>query len=314
MRILMAGSSGFLGSRLTARLAADGHQVVRLVRRAAAGPDEVSWDPHAGQLDPAAVAGFDALVNLAGSAIGLDLGRLAIPIRPWTAHYRDVFRSSRVDTTATLARAAAAADPRPATFLAGSATGWYGDAGGAEVDEQAPPGDGFMADTCRVWEAATGPAEAAGVRVVRLRTGMPLDRSGGLLGPMLLPFRLGAGARLGSGRQWVPWISMADWLDAAVFLLGRPDIAGPVNMVGPTPATNAEFTRALADLLHRPAVLALPPVLLRLAIGEFGRDAVASKRVVPAVLNRAGFRFTHPDVRSALAAALHSTVPAGEPG
>jgi hypothetical protein len=311
MRILMAGSSGFLGTKLRERLRRDGHEVVRLVRRRVAAPDEVRWDPQAGQLDPAVVSTVDAMVNLAGSAIGLDLGRLAIPIRPWTAHYRDVFRSSRVDTTATLAHAAAAADPRPAAFLAGSATGWYGDRGGADVDEHAPAGDGFMADTCRVWEAATGPAEAAGVRVVRLRTGMPLDRTGGLLGPMVVPFRLGAGARLGSGRQWVPWISMTDWLDAAVFLLERPDIAGPVNMVGPTPATNAEFTRALADLLHRPAVLALPPVLLRLAIGEFGRDAVASKRVTPAVLNRAGFRFTHPDVRSALAAALHSPAPTG---
>jgi hypothetical protein len=309
MRILMAGSSGFLGTKLTDRLRADGHEVVRLVRRRVAAPDEVRWDPQAGQLDPAVVSTVDAVVNLAGSPLGLDLGRFMIPIRPWTAHYREVFRSSRVDTTATLATAIAAAERPPAAFLAGSATGWYGGTGDAEVDESAPAGDTFFGDTCRVWEAATGPAEGAGVRVVRMRTGHPLHRDGGLLEPMVVPFRLGAGARLGSGRQWVPWISMADWLDAVVFLLHRTDIAGPVNLVAPAPVTNAELTRTLAALLHRPAVLAIPAVALRLALGEFGRDAVVSKRIMPGVLTRAGFTFTHPDIRSALQAAIAVPVP-----
>ena len=180
--------------------------------------------------------------------------------------------------------------------------------GRAEVDEHAPPGEGYLADVARVWEAATGPAESAGVRVVRLRTGFPLYRDGGLLGPMVLPFRLGLGGRIGSGRQWQPWISMADWLDAAVFLLTREDLAGPVNMVGPAPVRSVELTRALARELGRPAVLPIPGPLLRVLMSEFGTDVLASKRVVPGVLHRAGFSFTHADVRSALRAALATPV------
>jgi uncharacterized protein len=304
MRVLIAGSTGFLGAALVDRLKADRHEVVRLVRRAATGPGEVSWQPAAGELEPAAVAEADAVVNLAGSAMGTKVGRLQVPVRPWTAGYREQFRASRIDTTATLAKAIAAAPSKPAVFLAGSAVGWYGDTGDTEVDEQAPAGDGFFADTCRVWEAATGPAERAGVRVVRMRTGLPLHRAGGLLGPQLLPYRLGVGGRIGNGRQWVPWISFADWLDAVVFLLGRDDVAGPVNLVGPAPVRNADFTKALGELLHRPTVIPLPGPVLTLALGEFGRDVLASKRVLPAVLTTAGFTFTHPDLRSALRAAL----------
>jgi uncharacterized protein (TIGR01777 family) len=266
----------------------------------------VPWQPAAGELSPSAVAGADAVVNLAGSPLGMTIGRLQLPARPWTAAYREQFRTSRVETTATLARAIAAADPKPGAFLAGSAVGWYGDTGDTEVDEQAPAGDGFFPDTCRVWEAATGPAERAGVRVVRMRTGLPLDRGGGLLGPQLLPYKLGLGGKIGNGRQWQPWIAMSDWVDAVVFLLERDDLAGPVNLVGPAPVRNAELVRALGDLLHRPTVMPLPAPMLRLALGEFGRDAVASKRVLPAVLNAAGFTFTHHDVRSALEAALGS--------
>src|SRR4051812_20008706 len=181
MRIAVAGSSGFLGSHLVAALAADGHEVVRLVRRPPAGPGEVRWDPKAG-LSPD-LSTVDAAVNLAGANVG----------RRWTAAYKRTIRDSRVDTTATLARAVAAADPRPAVLLNASAVGWYGDTGDRAVDEEAPAGDGFLADVCRAWEAATAPAEDAGVRVVRLRTGLPLDRRGGLLKPLLLPFRLGLG-------------------------------------------------------------------------------------------------------------------------
>lgn len=299
----MAGASGFLGSRLMARLRADGHEVVRLVRRPAAAADELSWRPAEG-LEPVAVAGMDAVINLAGTPVGSNLGRLNLPVRIWTRRYREQFRASRVDTTSALARAIAAAKPKPAVFLAASSVGWYGDTGETEVDEHAPPGDGYLADVARVWEAATGPAEDAGVRVVRLRTGFPLYRDGGLLGPMMLPFRLGLGGRVGSGRQWVPWISMVDWLDAAAFLLTREDLAGPVNMVGPAPVRSAELTRALARELHRPAVLPIPGPLLRVLLNEFGTDVLVSKRVVPGVLQRAGFSFTHTDVRSAVRAAL----------
>lgn len=304
MRVLMAGSSGFLGGQLRGRLRAAGHEVVRLVRREARALDEVEWRPRAGLLDPAVVATADAVINLAGTPLASQLGSLRLPVRRWTAAYRNEFRISRVDTTAALARAIVAAEPRPSVFLAASGIGWYGDTGDTEVDEQAPAGDGFLSDTCRVWEAASRPAEEAGVRVARLRTGFPLHRDGGLLAPQLLPFRLGLAGRLGSGRQWLPWISMIDWLRAVELLLHRDDLAGPVNLVGPRPVTNAEFTRALSQELRRPAVIPVPGVLLRTLLGEYGREALASKRVVPGVLNRAGFEFTQPDLPSALRAAL----------
>jgi hypothetical protein len=304
MRILVAGSTGFLGSHLVNRLRADGHQAVGLVRRPVAGPEEVRWQPASGELDPAAVAGADAVVNLAGTPLGTRVGRLQVPVRRWTASYAAEFRASRVGTTATLAGAIAAADPRPAVFLAGCGTGWYGDTGSTEVDERAPAGDGTFAELARAWEAATEPAEAAGVRVVRMRTGLPLHPDGGMLGPILLPFRLGLGGKVGPGRQWQPWISMTDWLAAVGFLLARENLSGPVNLVGPAPVTNTELTRTLGQLLHRPTLLPVPSPVLRLLLGELGREVVRSQRVLPAALLRAGFGFTHPDVRSALRAAL----------
>ncbi|SCL16543.1 hypothetical protein GA0070616_1042 [Micromonospora nigra] len=293
----MAGASGFLGTRLVDLFTADGHQVVRLVRRAPRGPDERRWNPSAAQLDPTLVAEADAVVNLAGAGVG---------DRRWNEEYKRLIRASRVDTTSTLAITIAglpAAD-RPEVLVNSSAIGWYGNTGDRAVEEDAPAGEGFLADVARVWEAATRPAEDAGVRVVRLRTGLPLHRDGGLLKPQLLPFRLGIAGRLGSGRQWVPWISMTDWLNAAAFTLARADIAGPVNVVGPTPVTNAEFTRELARQLHRPAVIPIPALALKVALGGFAQEALTSTRVLPGVLNRAAFTFRHPDLPSALTAAL----------
>ncbi|MFY1624263.1 TIGR01777 family oxidoreductase [Micromonospora sp. WMMD735] len=298
MRILMGGASGFLGTRLVDRLTDEGHQVVRLVRRSPRTPDEQRWDPTAGQLDPAVVAGADAVVNLAGAGVG---------DRRWTDDYRRVIRSSRVDTTTTLAVTIAgmpAAD-RPPVLLNSSAVGWYGNTGDRVVEEDAPAGEGFLADVCRVWEAATRPAEDAGVRVVRLRTGLPLHRDGGLLKPQLLPFKLGVAGRLGSGRQWLPWISLRDWLDGTVFLLTAGEVAGAVNVVGPNPVTNAEFTREFARQLHRPAIVPIPAVALKVALGGFAQEALTSTRVLPAVLTRAGFSWTHPELPAALHAALH---------
>ncbi|MFG1952577.1 TIGR01777 family oxidoreductase [Micromonospora sp. NPDC048830] len=297
MRILMAGASGFLGTRLVERLTADGHQVTRLVRRPARTPDERQWNPSAAELDPAAVAEADAVVNLAGAGVG---------DRRWNDGYKRLIRSSRVDTTTTLAIRIAelpAAD-RPAVLLNASAVGWYGNTGDRVVYEDAPAGEGFLADVCRVWEAATRPAEDAGARVVRLRTGLPLHRDGGMLKPQLLPFRLGIAGRLGSGRQWLPWISLADWLRVAAFLLERDDVAGPVNAVGPNPVTNAEFTRELARQLHRPAVIPIPAPALRLALGGFAHEALTSARVLPGALTRAGFTYRHQDLPGALRAAL----------
>ncbi|WP_091202498.1 TIGR01777 family oxidoreductase [Micromonospora narathiwatensis] len=297
MRILMAGVSGFLGTRLVDRLTADGHQVTRLVRRAPRTPDERQWNPSAAQLDPAVVADADAVVNLAGAGVG---------DKRWNDEYRRVIRSSRVDTSTTLAITIAgmSAADRPTVLLNASAVGWYGNTGDRVVEEDSPAGEGFLADVCRVWEAATRPAEDADVRVVRLRTGLPLHRDGGLLKPQLLPFRLGIAGRLGSGRQWLPWISMRDWLDAVALLLARDDLAGPVNVVGPNPVTNAEFTRELARELHRPAIIPIPAVALKIALGGFAHEALTSTRVLPGVLTKAGFTWTHPHLPTALHAAL----------
>ncbi|QOC90965.1 TIGR01777 family oxidoreductase [Micromonospora craniellae] len=298
MRILMAGVSGFLGTRLVDLLVADGHQVTRLVRRPPRGPHERQWTPSAAQLDPALVAEADAVVNLAGAGVG---------DRRWTDQYKQLIRSSRVDATSTLAITIAGLSEadRPEVLLNASAIGWYGNTGDRVVEEDAPPGEGFLADVARVWEAATRPAEDAGVRVVRLRTGLPLHRDGGLLKPQLLPFKLGIAGRLGSGRQWIPWISMSDWLRAVMFLLARADLSGPVNLVGPAPVTNAEFTRELARQLRRPAIIPIPGLALKAVLGGFAQEALTSTRVLPGVLNRAAFSFRLPDLPTALHAALH---------
>jgi uncharacterized protein len=297
MRVVLAGASGSLGHPLLARLRADGCQVVRLVRREPDGPDQVRWSPQRHELTAGVLTRTDVVVNLAGAGVA---------DQRWTARYRDVIRASRVDSTRTLAEAAAAlpADQRPRLLVNASAVGFYGDTGETAVDEDAPAGDGFLAQVCQLWEAATGPAEDAGLRVVRLRTGLVLDRDGGLLKRLLLPYRLGLGGPLGSGEQYLPWISQADWLDAVRFCIDHAEIAGPVNLVGPQPVRDKEFSRVLANLLHRPAVIPVPRFALRLALGEFGAEAVASQRVLPGVLTRAGFRFSHGDVESALRATL----------
>ena len=297
MRILLAGASGFLGTRLADRLRGAGHDLTRLVRHAPQSGDEATWKPSAGQLDPALVAGADAIINLAGAGVG---------DKRWTAPYKSLIRSSRVDSAGTIARAIAKLpeSDRPRVLLQSSAVGWYGDTGDRAVTEESPAGSGFLADVCRVWEAAARPAEDAGTRVALLRTGLPLDEHGGLLKPQMLLFKSGGGAKLGAGKQYVPWIGLADWLGATEFLLERDDLAGPVNLTGPAPVTNAEFTKVLAGLLHRPALLQVPGFALQIALGEFAGEALRSQRVLPAVLERAGFTFTQPTLEAALRAAL----------
>jgi len=293
----MAGASGFLGSLLRRQLADDGHEIVQLVRREPDRPEQRRWWPERRQLDPALLARADAVVNLAGAGV---------EDKRWNDSYRAALRSSRLGPTETLATALAAqpAEQRPRILLNSSAVGFYGDTGDTAVDESSLPGQGFFPDLCRAWEAATGPAQGAGVRVVRLRTGFPLDAGGGLLKPLLLPFRLGVGGRLGNGRQWMPVMSVHDWLSAVGFLLAREDIAGPVNMVGPSPVRNADFTKALGRALHRPAITVVPKLALRVLIGEFANEAVASQRVLPGVLTASGFAYRHADVDSALRAGL----------
>ncbi|TDO37824.1 hypothetical protein C8E87_1458 [Paractinoplanes brasiliensis] len=294
MRILISGGSGFLGTPFVERLRGNGHDVTRLVRRPAQAPDEATWQPSQGQIDPHVVAAADVVINLSGANVGG---------KRWNARYKSELRSSRVDTTGTLARAISKlpGGDRPHTLLQASAVGWYGDTGDNPVTEEAPAGTTFLADLCRVWEAAARPAEDAGVRVVLMRTGIAVET---LVEKLLLPFKLGAGAKLGGGKQWMPWTDVPDWLAAAEFLLEREDLAGPVNLVGREPATNAEFTKALAGAVNRPALLSVPGPALHLALGELAGESLRSSRVVPAVLQRAGFQWAHPTIESALRAVV----------
>ena len=297
LRIAITGSTGLLGTALVAALQAGGQRVTRLVRRASAGPDQISWDPHApgGGIAPGALDGLDAVIHLAGAGVA---------DHRWTPAYQQEIRASRVMGTRALAAALAAAGPRPAVLLAGSAIGWYGDTGGREVDESAPAGQGFLADVVRDWEAAAQPARQAGIRVVNMRTGIVFTRQGGVLARMLPPFRLGLGSRLGSGRQVTSWIALPDYLGAVQFLLARADMAGPVNLTTPHPVTNAELTRALAAAVNRPALLTVPALALRLALGGVTSDLLSSARVLPRRLTEAGYQFQFPELPAALAAEL----------
>jgi uncharacterized protein len=299
MKVAVTGSSGLIGTRLVAALRTDGHEVLRLVRRTPRTADEHRWDPQHRQVDPTLLFGVDAVVNLAGTPIRP---------RPFTAGYKEQLRSSRLDSTLTVSEAlaaAAAADPgRRRVLLSASAVGYYGDTGDRSIQEDAPPGSDFMARLCVDWEAATSAAADAGVRVVQLRTGLVVGRDAMLVRILGLVFRAGLGGRMGSGRQYWPWISLDDEVDAIRFLL-TADVSGPVNLTGPEPVPNAEFVRRLAAAVHRPAVLPVPGPVLSLALGEFGRSSVlAGQRAVPAALQRAGYRWTHPTLDDALRAAL----------
>lgn len=293
MHILMGGASGLIGSRLVAELAQAGHRLTRLVRRTPASPDERIWDPATGLLDPDVLTGVDAVVHLGGASVGE--GR-------WSADRKQVLRDSRLHSTALLAHAMAAASNPPATFLCASATGYYGHRGDEVLTEASGPGTGFLADLCVEWEAACGPAAAAGVRVVHARLGVVLDPAGGALERMLGPFRMGVGGRLGNGRQWMSWIAGADATSALRLCLSTPSLRGPVNVVAPEPVTNADFTRALGRALHRPTVLAVPAFALRLGLGEMANEALlSSTRAVPRALQAAGFHFDFKTIDEALA-------------
>jgi len=298
MKVAVTGSSGLIGSALVRALLADGHEVLRLVRRTPRTADEHRWEPAHRRVPPGLLADVDAVVNLAG---------VGVSDRRWTTKYKQQVLASRVDSTTTISQAladAAATDPaRERVLLSASAVGWYGDTGDRVVDETAPAGTDFLARVCVSWEAATAPAAAAGVRVATLRTGLVLA-GGGLLGRLAPLFRFGLGGKIGSGRQYWPWIGLRDEVDAIRFLLTAP-VSGPVNLTAPQAATNQEFTAALAAAVHRPAVLTVPGPALRLALGEFAPVGVlAGQRAVPAVLQGAGFSFSQPDLPTALQAAL----------
>ncbi|MFD9793999.1 TIGR01777 family oxidoreductase [Streptomyces sp. NPDC059070] len=294
MRIAITGSTGLIGTALTRSLRADGHEVVRLVRRPARADDEVEWDPKHQYVDAAGLVGCAAVVHLAGAGVG---------DHRWTDAYKKEIRDSRVLGTAALAEALASLDAPPEVLLCGTAIGYYGDTGDRPVDEDAPPGDGFLAGVCVEWEEAAAPAEEAGIRTVFARTGLVVAREGGAWGRLFPLFRAGLGGRLGSGRQYWSFIALHDHIAALRHLLESPGPAGPVNLTAPEPVTNREVTAAMAEVLHRPALLPVPAVALRVALGEFSEDVLGSQRVLPRRLLDSGFRFAFPTVAGAIAAA-----------
>ena len=298
VRLVIAGASGFIGKALVLDLRGHGHQVTTLVRRSPVSESEAEWRPDRAELDPAVLAGADAVISLSGAGIA---------DKRWTPEYQQVLTQSRLQPTSTIAGVLAAmpAELRPKSFLSASAIGYYGDRGDESLTESATPGAGFMADLVRRWEAAAEPASRAGVRVVTLRTGLVLSARGGLLKRMAPLFRMGVGGRLGSGRQYQSWITLADETAAIRHILAAGELDGPVNLVGPEPVRNAEFTAELARTLHRPALLPAPAWGLRLALGGFADEgALASQRVLPEKLATSGYRFEHADLPSALAWAV----------
>lgn len=297
--VAIAGSSGLIGSALVSALRAEDHQVLRIVRRAPANASELRWDPEAGDIDADALAGVDAVVNLCGIGIGE---------RRWSGAFKQNLRDSRITPTEVLS--AAVAHARVPVLINASGVGFYGDTGSRTVEESAPPGHGFLARLSQDWEAATAPARAAGARVVLARSGLVLARSGGLLSRLRPVFSLGLGTRLGNGRQYMSWISLDDEVRALQFAIAESSISGPVNLTGPAPVTNAEFTAALGRALNRPTPLALPGFAARAVFGEFAEEGLlAGQRAIPAALERAGFQFRHNTIGEALSYATARPTP-----
>jgi uncharacterized protein (TIGR01777 family) len=297
MRVAVTGASGLIGTALVPHLRSVGHEVVRLVRRPAGAPDEITWDPKAGTVDLDRLAGTDAVVHLAGAGVG---------DHRWTDAYKREILDSRVDSTHTIVRAITALDPMPRVLVSASAIGWYGDTGDRAVDETAPAGTGFLADVVRAWEAAATPAATAGIRVVHPRTGLVVAKEGGAWARMFPLFRFGLGGKLGDGRQYWSWISLRDEVCALQFLIEQEHLSGPVNLTGPTPQTNAEITAAMGKVMGRPTILPAPAFALKAVLGEFSSVVLGSARVLPAVLEQAQFQFQDPTIESAIRTALDS--------
>src|SRR5438093_1638835 len=288
MNVLLTGASGLIGSAAAPALESAGHRVVKLRRDGETG---ATWNPEEGKIDLTPALALDAVIHLAGESIGAR----------WTAERKRRIRESRVAGTRLLSQTLAKLPPRPKVLVCASATGFYGDRGDEWLDESSPPGHGYLAEVCRDWEAASAPAEAAGIRVVCLRFGIVLARKGGALAKLLPAFRLGLGGRLGNGRQYWSWIALEDAVAALVHALKSESICGPVNAVSPQPVPNREFTATLGRALRRPAFFTMPRLAVYLLCGEIGREAMlASCRARPAKLLGGGFQFQSPDLETAL--------------
>ncbi len=289
MRITVTGGTGFIGRRLVTKLLADGHTLHLLGRRAHGGVRFTDWDAGAGAPPAEAFAGTEAVIHLAGEPVA----------QRWTAEARRKIRDSRVQGTESLVRVLSTLGTRPACLVSASAIGIYGTRGEEVLTESSPPGQGFLAEVCREWEESAGRAEALGIRVVRVRIGVVLGKSGGALARMLPPFKRGVGGRLSSGRQWMSWIHLDDLVDLIRFSLTAP-MSGPVNATAPNPVSNTEFTRVLAGTLHRPAMFPVPALALKAIFGEMAEVLLSSQRVMPQAAQSAGFRFHYPELAGAL--------------
>ena len=295
MKIVVSGASGLIGTQLVAKLSGSGHEVIRLVRRSPKS-GEIQWNPKSGILDAAALEGADAVIHLSGAGIG---------DKRWTAGYRKEILDSRTTTTALLATTMASLSRKPSVFLSGSAIGIYGARNDEQLTEVSTHGTGFLADVCEQWEAAAKPAVDAGIRTVYLRTGIVLTPKGGALKKLLPLFKLGVGGKFGNGKQWQSWISIDDEIGAIEHLL-TANVSGAVNLTAPNPVTNAEFTKVLASVLKRPAIVPVPTFAPKILLGGELADALlfTGQRVIPAALNASGYTFKHNTLESAFRSLL----------
>jgi len=295
--VAITGASGLIGSALVPALEGDGHRVMRVGRGDVSGTDALRWDPAAGAIDAAALEGVGAVVHLAGAGIG---------DKKWTPQRKQEIRESRTRGTTVLCDALASLSAKPAVLVSASGVDYYGAHGDEPLTEDSPAGDGFLAEVCVEWEAATAPAEQAGIRVVRMRTGPVLSADGGVLKRMLFPFKVGLGGRIGTGKQWMSWISIVDHVGAIRHVLEREEVSGPVNSTAPTPVTNAEYTKTLGSVVRRPTAIPTPITPLKVL---YGMELVHSllltgQRVLPQRLLDTGYRFEHPELEPALRALL----------
>ena len=296
MKVLVSGSSGLIGTALVGSLESSGHSVTRLARPGSArASNAIPWDPATGSLDTGRLEGFDAAIHLSGENVAS---------RRWSAEQKARIRDSRVKSTELLANALAGLDSPPKVFACASATGYYGDRGDELLAEDAAPGSDFLADVSVEWENATAPASDAGIRVATMRISVVLSAAGGMVATVGPIFRLGLGGRLGSGAQYLSWISREDIVRAMEWILSHDDLSGPVNLCSPNPVTNAEFTRTMGRLLRRPTLFPVPRFALRITQGEITDMLLASVRATPEKLSASGFEFRHPNLEDALRWAL----------